>query len=392
MNALSPIQIEHRLSGAARQGSSLLRGSSELTRLRTLAARAPFIFYMTAVTMAAAIYFFILAAPIYKADVQFSIQGRQAPPSLSLLAGLGGGSSSSANGPVLMEYVRSGAMLANLDQQLHLRELYSRFRPDFFHHLAAGASQRVFLKFYNKMVTIDLDSASNVLTLHASSFDAQSAYATAALALKSSEAMINNLSTQAQKETTRAAQHDFDQARTEAVKARLAVTNFQQRSGNLDPAVYGTAAGGAVFAIEANVTQLRSQLASLMTYSTGNAPQVVQVRAQIANLQQQEAQLKQKLVGQSNTAAVSNQLNTFQGLSIALTYADQRLTTLQAALDQAKSAATQQQQFVVPISGPNLPDSPLPRAWWGLLTVMGVAAFLYMVGVFALASIQDHRM
>lgn len=394
MNAFSSMEIESRVSGAVRQGSDLLRGSGVLARLRAVAARAPFVFYMTAVTVAAAIYFFILAAPIYRAEAKFSIQGRQAPSPMSLLAAVsgGGGSAAAASGPVLMDYVKSSAMLATLDRQLHLRDLYTRFRPDFFHHLPARAPQRAFVNFYNNMVTIDMDATSGVMTLRVNSFDPQSAYATAALVLKSSEAMINNMSTQAQKETTRAAQRDFDRARAEAFKARLAVTNFQQRSGSLDPNSYGSAAGGAIFAIEANITQLRSQLASLMTYSTGSAPQVTQLRAQITNLQQQEAQLKQKLVGQNNGSAVSSQLNTFQGLSIALAYADQRLTMVQAVLDQAKSTAAQQQQFIVPISGPGVPDSPMPRAWWGLLTVMGVAAFLYMVGAFAFASIQDHRM
>lgn len=396
MNAFTPIESENRLAEMLRHGVEIARSSGRLARLRQEAGRHPFLFYIAGVTAAAAIYFFVLAAPLYTADVQFAVRGRQqavASPLLSMLGGGGGGGGAAmTDTPLLQNYVQSQSMLEKLDGQVSLRQEYSAFRPDFLYHLANGASARQFLDFYNDMVTLDLDGMSGVMKLHVRAFSPGSANATARAVLMQSEIFVNDLSRQMLAESTRAARHDLALAQQADLQARLAVSNFQSRSGNLDPGSYGSTAGGAIFGVEASIGQLRAQLASMMTYSTAASPQVRQVQAQIADLQRQEAQLKQKLVGQNNGSSIVNQLGTFQSLAIRQTYAGQRVTSVQAQLDQAMSTAAQKQEFLVLISGPNLPDSPTPRAWWGLATVVTIATFLYAAGRLALASIRDHQM
>ena len=170
------------------------------------------------------------------------------------------------------------------------------------------------------------------------------------------------------------------------------MAGFQSHSGNLDPGAYGTAAGSAIFTVEASIGQARAQLAQVMTYSTANAPQARQLQAQIASLQQQEAQLKQRLTGQSNGSAIVNQLGSYQTLQQKQLYTGQRVAMVQTMLDQAISTAAQKQEFLVQISAPKTPDSPTPRAWWGLATVMVIAAFIYAAARLTLASIRDHQM
>jgi capsule polysaccharide export protein KpsE/RkpR len=73
-------------------------------------------------------------------------------------------------------------------------------------------------------------------------------------------------------------------------------------------------------------------------------------------------------------------------------YAERRLSAAQDGLAAAAGVASQQQIFVVRISGPNFPtEATLPR---GLLNTLGItllAAVLYVIGYLLWSNMRDHR-
>jgi len=350
----------------------------------------PFAFFMSGIAAASGIYWFGLAAPIYTSDAQIGVRGRQALTISPLIAALSGATSGIPESTAATSFVQSTGMLQKLEASQKLRAQYSRFRLDFLNHLPDHASNHQFLSFYDRMVDVTLDPISNIITLHVRAFSPKEAQDTANAILHLSGDYVAQLSSQMMNESTTAAQGDVNAARAEAVKAHGATAAFQGKSRTLDVGAYGTAASGQVMSLEASITQLRAQLASLRTYSTAKSPQVAQVQAQINQLEGQKASLQAKLTGQQD-GTVNNQLGQYTSLTLAQTYADQRLVAAQAALDQAKSVAEQRQLFVVPITQPTLPDEPTPRRWWGFFTVLAVSACLYTIGRLTLASIRDHQ-
>ena len=351
----------------------------------------PFVFFISAVATAAALYFFVLQAPIYTSDVQIGVRGRQALTTNPLFAALGGIQSGVPESTALAAFIESDGMLNSLEGTQHLRGQYSRFRVDFINHLPANASRRRFLRFFKSMVDVDLDSASNIIGLHVRGFDPQEARNAARAIVNNSVGFVGNLSAQMRLESTRAAQQDVTDAQRDAQKAHAALSAFQARSNRLDPGAFGMATNTSYFQLQNAIGLLRAQLASLRTYTTQRAPQVLQMQAQIASLEAQQRELQQRMTGQQGKATVVSQLGTFQRLTLDQQYADQRLTVAQAALDQARSVAQQRQLFIVPIIGPTLPDEPTPRRWWGFFTVLAIATTLYVIGRLTLASIRDHQ-
>lgn len=362
-----------------------------LTHARTAFVR-PFLFFMAAVATAAAIYFFALAAPLYTADAQIAVRGKQALTTNTIFAAaLGTQQPGAMEGAALVTYVESSQMLKRLEASQHLRAQYSRFRPDFLYHLPAHASGRRFLRFYKGMVDVSHDTATGLIDVEVRAFDPQAARDTAGAILDNAQDFVGTLSRQMLSESTRAAQADVDEARAGAIKAHAALAAFQARSNRLDPGSFGTATQTSYFTLGNNIAQLRAQLASLRTYTTEQAPQVQQLRASIANLEGQQRELQQRLTGQAGGPTVLGQLGTFQRLSLDQQYADQRLTVAQSALDQARSVGQQRQLFIVPVTLPTVPDEPTPRRWWGFFTVLAIAASLYVIARLAVASIRDHQ-
>jgi len=352
----------------------------------------PFLFFITAVAAAAGLYYFVLAAPLYTSDAQIAVRGKQALTTNTIFAAaLGAQQPGVMESTAVVSYMDSLGMLKKLDASQNLRAQYTRFRPDFLYHLPAGSSQHRFLRFYRGMMEARYDSASGIVSLQVQAFEPQAARDTAAAILANSEEFVGNLSRQMLSESTRAALQDVAEAKVEAVKAHAALAAFQGRNNRLDPNAYGIASNSAYFQLDSEIAKLRAQLASLRTYSTAQSPQVQQVNAQIANLVAEQRRVQARMTGAGAGGTVVSQLGTFQRLQLDQQYADQRLTVAQSALDQARSVGQQRQLFIVPITGPNLPDEPTPRRWWGFLTALAIASSLYVVGRLTLASIRDHQ-
>jgi capsular polysaccharide transport system permease protein len=376
---------------------TLFRPESELGLIAARAgqefAARPFRIYMAAVIAGSSFYYLVLAAPIYVSDTQFALRGKQAVPTVPLLAALTGQVASGLPESTALEsYIRSSDMLGELDKRYDLKAFYSRPRLDFLNWMPADASQQKFLRFYNSMVTLDLDTDANLITVHVKSFDAASAQSIANSILSLSARFVDNLSREMRTESTLSAQNDFKQAQSDAIKARLAVADFRLSNGDLDPAAYGSSTAGALYQMQYQVVTLKTQLAAMSTYSRAGSPQVQQIQAQIANLDAEIAQTQAKMSGQNEKNSITKQINQYQGLSIYQTYADQRLLAAQAALDQAKSVANQRELFVVPVTTAKLPDQPaLPNRPLSIFDFCALAAMLYAIGRFVLASIRDHQ-
>ena len=110
----------------------------------------------------------------------------------------------------------------------------------------------------------------NIVTLHVRAFSPKEAQDTANAILKLSGDYVAQLSSQMMNESTTAAQGDVNSARVEAVKAHTATAAFQGKSRTLDVGAYGSAASSQVLSLEATITQLQAQLASLRTYSNSS--------------------------------------------------------------------------------------------------------------------------
>jgi capsular polysaccharide transport system permease protein len=73
-------------------------------------------------------------------------------------------------------------------------------------------------------------------------------------------------------------------------------------------------------------------------------------------------------------------------------YAERRLSAAQDGLAAAAGVASQQQIFVVRISGPNVPTkATLPRAFLNTLGITILAGVLYIIGYLLWSNIRDHR-
>ena len=350
--------------------------------------KGPFLPIMAVVAVLAALYYAFIAAPMYVSEFRFSIHDQQAPTTTTLLAGLTGTPTGLADVVSVQDYVLSNQTMLELDKQFHLREAYSRFRPDLFNWLPPNASQEKLLDFYRRMIVVKLDRQAFIVEIDVRSFDRDTAAKLAKALLTKTEDFVDGSTLSIRTQSMQDAQTELNRAEAAAQVARDAVQKFRGASSAVDPAVAGAQVQSGAAAIEAQAFSVQAQLASAQTYGNPNSPQVQQLQASLNTLKAQIARLK----SQQSASNLPHQVTTFETLEAQRTAAEARLELAKSAYEQARAQAQQREKYVVQIVSPNVPDKAIePERIRDFLMVMVFAVTGYAIVGLAIAGIRDHQ-
>jgi|GEM_PF-1821967 BexC/CtrB/KpsE family polysaccharide export inner-membrane protein len=368
-------------------------------RLQGIGRSRPFVAFVALAAIIFGLYYFVIAAPIYVSDTSFTLRGREQPSALGggaagLLAAVGGGGGAGGanENAEVSEYILSYEMLEKLDRKLHLRELYSRPRLDVFNWLRAGAPKEEFLHFYRRMVKVSSAQGSGILSVQVRSFDPASAKAIAEQILVNSAEYVDGLSEVVRKDTVKASLADLQQAEQAVRQTRLAMAQYRNTTGLLDPTLSAAASSGTIQSLTSEILSTRAQLATLETYSRPNNPQVVQLRARIAALQKQIADEQNHLATTKSQDTLSEQLYKYEGLKVANEYAEKQLLAALSAYDSARAVASQRERYLVRVINPHLPDKPtLPNRLLSFIEAMVVVIAGYGIIALVIAGVRDHQ-
>jgi capsular polysaccharide transport system permease protein len=367
-------------------------------RFRTISSSRPFVAFVIIAALALGLYFFILASPLFVSHTSLQLRGREQPNAasglLSALGGVGGGGSgvSGADVAALIQYIQSYDMADKLDQRFHLREVYSRPRADFLNWMPRKASKEDFESFYRKMVRVRIDHDTQLITVEVKAFDPVLAQQMGRAIVAISADYINGLSAAVHRDTVRTSEQELQKAEDAARTARLALTTYRAQTGMIDPTASAAATSAGLAGMQQDIVATRAQIAQMLSYNTPNSPQVVQLRAHIAGLQQEMAAEQKRIADTKAADSIAQRLREYEGLMITSEYADRQLVVALGSYDAAKSLASQRDRFVVQVMPPDLPQSATePHRLTSFLEALIVLVAVYGVVALAIAGVRDHQ-
>jgi BexC/CtrB/KpsE family polysaccharide export inner-membrane protein len=384
-------KIDERLAARVIEGRTV--PARRMQRLRQFVLKHPFAAFMAAATLVFGVYFGLIHPPVYVAETQFSIRGKENGAPSSMFSALipTGGAGGISESIAVREFIHSPQMFEELDERHGLRELYARFRLDPLNRLGSDASLEDALSFYADRVKVALDREASILKVQVHSYTAPSAFNIATSIVDISEDYVNDLSERVREATLADARSEVAKAEDEVREVRLALASFRNRSGELDPAARGAASVSALIALEGNITQLRGELASQLAIRRSDAPQVQEIEARIESLERQAAVQRRELASAGQNGTLAGVLEEYEGLVIQREYAETRLTAALTALDSARQLADQRERFVVPIVAPTQPTEPTePRRLASFLLALVLSVIAYGVVNYTIAGINDH--
>jgi len=304
-----------------------------------------------------------------------------------MLGGVGG-----PNRPdqlLLREYLLSVDMLRKLDAALNLRAHYSDRSRDLASRMWFQDAER-FHRHYLSRVEVEFDDVAGVLRIRAQAYDPKTARSIADMLVAEGERFMNVLSHDLARVQVAFLDTQVQLAHDTVLRASQALLDFQNQKGLTSPLATVESINAIIARLEAQRTDIQTQIASLPLSLTPDHSNLVMLRQTLAAVEQQIAQERAKLASTTGTP-----LNTLVEEELRLQLdvefkVDVYKTTL-VALEKGRMDASRTIKKVSVLQTPILPEYPLePRRIYGIAATLCI--FLIVAGIVKLLEsiVLDH--
>jgi capsular polysaccharide transport system permease protein len=354
------------------------------------------LFFATVVapTILACIYFGLIASDVYLSESRFVVRSpqRQAPTGLGALLHSAGFSRSQDDTYTLHDFMQSRDALQKIDAQLPLHEAFGSTDIDIFSRfdgLGSDNSFEALYLYYQKQITIDLDSASSISTLKVRAFSADDAYRIDTMLLEMGERLINDLNARGRQDIIRFAASDVDTAEQKAKAAALALSKYRTQNTVFDPERQSALQLQQISKLQDELIATKTQLAQVRTF-TANNPQIPSLQKRVETLQSEINGEMAKVAG--GTSSLTNKAAEYERLALERGFADKQLAAALASLEQARNDAQRKQLYLERIVQPNKPDVAIePRRLRAIFATFMLSLVCWGVLTILIAGVREHH-
>lgn len=333
----------------------------ENRRLRALLWRSLGL-VVIAPTLALFCYLTFVATPQYESTSTFVLRGDVlrpgiGPGSTAGVSGAIGALNRTQEGAMLARFVPSRAFVERLKSRIDLGVLYASEQIDWFSRLPANAPAEDIADYWNLMAHATVDPVSGVITLQVRAFSPEEALAINQAAMKESESLLNAMLESSRADALRTATQDRQRASEALDLLRREVETFRKRIGILDPGEAGGEALGLIFQKRTERVTLSAELQSALATLSPSAPQVRSLRARLAALDAQIAQLEADLLKGRSEADLSTLISQYDELELKRSFAEETFARSELTLLRTMAEIDRWQVYLTPVTEPDLPTS-----------------------------------
>ncbi len=344
-------------------------------------------------TALAILYFGLIASDVYISESRFVVRSPERPSSspLGLMLKGAGFSKAEEDSYTVQDYVLSRDALKALDDELKIKEDYSSPSIDFFSRFAGADwddSLEAFYKYYQKKVEIQLDSASSITTLTVRAFSPETSQKINQRLVDLAESLVNKLNERGRQDMIRFAADEVVQAQNKAKAAALALSQYRNDKGVIDPEKQSTFPLQQVAKLQDELIATKAQILQLEQVAKAN-PQLPVLRKRIGLLESEmEAETKRAAGGERSLAGKAVE---YQRLALEKEFSDKMLASAMSTLEQARNEAQRKQLYLERIVLPNKPDKAMePRRIRAIISTLVVGLVLFAVLTMLFAGMREH--
>ncbi len=233
-------------------------------------------------------YLFGLSADQYHSQTAFSVRSKEFATPLDVLGAFTQtGNSTTADSEILNDYILSQPMVEALDAEFDLRTMFNRQPQDFIFSLRDAPAIEDLVDYWQRMVSVSVDSSTGVIELSTRAFSAQDSHLLAQAIIAKSVALINDLSRIAREDATKFAREDLETAEIRLKAIRLKVRNFRNAAQIIDPQADIASQMGVLSALENQLADALVEREVLLTYAEPDDPRATQLNRRIQAIRSQ---------------------------------------------------------------------------------------------------------
>jgi capsular polysaccharide transport system permease protein len=332
----------------------------------------------------------------YTSEARFAVRGGERV-SADLVSSLTGLSSftQAQDTLIVVNYVKSRAIVDQLEQTVGLRDVYSRREIDWLSRFNDKNSVEDLVKYWRWKISTDVESPSGIITIRVSAFSPADAQKIANAVVSSSEQLINTMSSRARRDALEETETELTRAEQRLSKARGALHDLRNAQSTLDPR--RTAEG-----INKLIGELRLERARLEEEANSakrsqiaeSAPQMQVLRTRIQVVSDQIVDLEHQMTSASGDSpgTVSSKITRFDELELERQIAEKQYTLAVAAFERARVNVERQKMYLTTFVAPLLPEeSQWPKRFWFSLAGFLATTFLYWIGTVVAAKLTSRR-
>ena len=244
-------------------------------------------------------------------------------------------------------------------------------------------------RYYQKQVSVQLDTLSSISTLRVRAFNADEAHRINQMLLDMGEALINQLNERSRQDMIRYAQAEVDVAEENARAAALAMSRYRTEKTVFDPEKQSALQLQQVSRLQDELIAAKSQLAQVRSLAPKN-PQVSVLQRRVGILEAEIQKETAKVAG--GERSLSSKAAEYERLALNRAFADKQLATALASLEQARNEAQRKQLYLDRIVEPGRPDVAVePRRQRNVAATLALGLVAWGVLSLLIAGVKEHQ-
>ncbi len=335
----------------------------------------------------------------FASTVAFTVRTEELSTPTDLLGGLGGTltGASSSDSDILYEFVQSQPLVAKLDQNLDLREIYSKHHEqDPIFGLDPNGTIEDLTDYWQRVVRVSYDASSGLMEIRVLAFSPIEAQRVAQALLGASSDMINDLSAIAREDATRFAREDLDLAIERLKTAREALTSFRIQNQIVDPTADIQGQMGLLNTLQVQLADALIELDLLTSSTRQSDPRIDQLRRRVEVIQARINDERRKFgavsTGDTDSESYATTIAEFETLTIDREFAEQAYGLALTAFDAARAEANRQSRYLADYIAPTMAEkAEFPQKELIVFVVGLFSVLIWSIGALSYYALRDRR-
>jgi len=361
---------------------------------RVLGINRLFLVTVALPTLLSTVYFGLIASDVYISESRFVLRSpqKQAPSGLGAILQGAGFSRSQDDTYTVHDYIQSRDALKELEQQFSLSKSFGGGKVDIFSRFAGldpDNSFEALHRYYQKRLSLEIDSLSSITVLRTSAFTAADASRINEKLLELSERLVNQLNERGRQDMIRFASIEAEAAEQKAKATTLAVSTFRTEKSVFDPERQSALQLQLVSKLQDELIATKTQLAQIRSLTQDN-PQIPSLQKKLDVLQAEINSETAKVAG--GERSLSSKSADYERLALDRAFADKQYAVALTSLEQARNDAQRKQLYLERIVQPSVPDTAVePRRFRAILTTFMLGLIAWGILNILLAGVREHK-
>lgn len=355
-----------------------------------------------------AVYLFFIASDQYVAETRFAVRQAGAMAGQSMRTGDEGKTGSPSSGSfsmglpdlggedaeIVANYIHSRAIIEDVGNSVDIRAIFRRPNADFWARLPADASIETLTTYWNKMVSVYLESSSGIVTVSVSAFDREDALTLVDAVLKSSSALANSMSLKIRMDAIKTAEDEVRRAEGQVRFSLADMTAFRNAEHLIDPVQASASSAKLLMQLMSDKIETEGRLFVALRLQGPNAPGIASLHAKLDSDNIQITKLNDEIAGDKTVSKnMASTVARFETLELQHQFAVRMYGFARDGVERARIASIRQQIYLAVFVAPSLPqDFTYPLRWTDFILISVLALMTWVCGVTLTASVLDHRL